>query len=74
VSIRPQLTEETAGVPDTAIRSYRDNQYLMIDSTIVRAHQRAASGKGGPKIRRWETGKPTGVSMHTTPSLLNLLV
>ena len=25
----------------------RDNQYLMIDSTIVRAHQQAASGKGG---------------------------
>ena len=31
----------------------RDNQYLMIDSTIVRAHQQAASGKGGAKIRRW---------------------
>lgn len=25
----------------------RDNQYLMIDSTIVRTHQQAASGKGG---------------------------
>lgn len=25
----------------------RDNQYLMIASTIVRAHQQAASGKGG---------------------------
>ena len=31
----------------------RDNQYLMIDSTIVRAHQQAASGKGGPRLRRW---------------------
>lgn len=31
----------------------RDNQYLMIDSTIVRTHQQAASGKGGPRIRRW---------------------
>jgi transposase len=31
----------------------RDNQYLMLDSTIVRAHQQATSGKGGPKIRRW---------------------
>lgn len=30
-----------------------DNQYLMIDSTIVRAHQQAASGKGEPRIRRW---------------------
>ena len=31
----------------------RNNQYLMLDSTIVRTHQQAASGKGGPKIRRW---------------------
>ena len=23
------------------------------DSTIVRAHQQAANGKGGPRIRRW---------------------
>ena len=30
-----------------------DNQYLMLDTTLVRAHQQAASGKGGPKIRRW---------------------
>jgi transposase len=25
----------------------RDNQYLMLDSTLVRAHQQAATGKGG---------------------------
>ena len=31
----------------------RDNKYLMLDSTFVRAHQQAAIGKGGPKIRRW---------------------
>ncbi len=36
-----------------ALTADRDNQYLMIDSTIVRAHQQAASGKGGPRIRRW---------------------
>ncbi|MCA6105524.1 transposase, partial [Bradyrhizobium australafricanum] len=36
-----------------ALTADRDNQYLMIDSTIVRAHQQATSGKGGPKIRRW---------------------
>jgi len=36
-----------------ALTADRDNRYLMIDSTIVRAHQQAASGKGGPKIRRW---------------------
>lgn len=31
----------------------RDNEYLMIDSTIVRAHQQVATGKGGPKTRLW---------------------
>ncbi len=30
-----------------------DNQYLMLDTTLVRAHQQAASGKGGPKPRLW---------------------
>ncbi len=31
----------------------RDNLYLMLDSTLVRAHQQAATGKGGPAIRLW---------------------
>ncbi len=30
-----------------------DNQYLMLDATLVRVHQQAAGGKGGPKIRLW---------------------
>jgi len=30
-----------------------DNSYLMLDSTMVRAHQQAATGKGGTKIRLW---------------------
>jgi len=30
----------------------RDSTYLMIDSTIVRAHQQAATGKGGTRVRR----------------------
>jgi putative transposase len=30
-----------------------DNEYLMLDSSLVRAHQQAATGKGGTKIRRW---------------------
>lgn len=30
-----------------------DNEYLMIDSTIVRAHQQAATGKGGRGVRLW---------------------
>ena len=31
----------------------RRNEYLMLDTSLVRAHQQAATGKGGPKIRRW---------------------
>jgi transposase len=31
----------------------RRNEYLMLDTTLVRAHQQAATGKGGTKIRRW---------------------
>jgi putative transposase len=31
----------------------RDNQYLMLDSTLVRAHQQAATGKGGGRTRLW---------------------
>ena len=30
-----------------------DNRYVMIDSTIVRAHQQAVCGKGGAKARLW---------------------
>jgi transposase len=30
-----------------------DNQYLMLDTTLVRAHQQAATGKGGTKTRLW---------------------
>ena len=30
-----------------------DNSYVMIDSTIIRAHQQAACGKGGAKTRLW---------------------
>ena len=29
----------------------RKNEYLMLDTTLVRAHQQAATGKGGTKIR-----------------------
>lgn len=36
-----------------ALSRDRDNEYLMIDSTIIRAHQQAATGKGGPETRRW---------------------
>jgi len=45
-----------AGVWDEVFASLikdRNNQYLMLDSTLVRAHQQAATGKGGAKIRLW---------------------
>ena len=29
------------------------NEYVMLDTTLVRAHQQAATGKGGPKTRLW---------------------
>lgn len=31
----------------------RKNDYLMLDSTLVKAHQQAATGKGGLAIRLW---------------------
>lgn len=31
----------------------RRNEYLMLDTTLVRAHQQAATGKGGAAIRLW---------------------
>lgn len=31
----------------------RDNKYLMLDTTLVRAHQQAATGKGGIGTRLW---------------------
>lgn len=36
-----------------ALTADRDNDYLMLDSTLVRAHQQAATGKGGAKTRLW---------------------
>ena len=30
-----------------------DNDYVMLDTTLIRAHQQAAGGKGGRAIRRW---------------------
>jgi transposase len=29
------------------------NEYLMLDTTLVRAHQQAATGKGGQRTRLW---------------------
>jgi transposase len=37
----------------TVLSADRKNQYLMLDTTLVRAHQQAATGKGGTRIRLW---------------------
>lgn len=37
----------------TVLTKDRRNEYLMLDTSLVRAHQQAASGKGGPRIRLW---------------------
>ena len=45
-----------AGVWDgifATLTSDSDNAYLMLDSTLVRAHQQAATGKGGRVTRLW---------------------
>lgn len=36
-----------------ALIEERKNEYLMLDTTLVRAHQQAATGKGGTKTRLW---------------------
>ena len=36
-----------------AITAAHDGDIQMIDSTSVRAHQQAATGKGGTKTRLW---------------------
>ena len=50
-----------AGVWERAFEALIDdpkNEYLMLDTTLVRAHQQAATGKGGAKTRLW--GAPEG--------------
>jgi putative transposase len=45
-----------AGVWESVFASLikdRNNEYLMLDSTLVRAHQQAATGKGGAATRLW---------------------
>jgi transposase len=37
----------------TVLSKDRRNEYLMLDTSLVRAHQQAATGKGGPRIRLW---------------------
>ena len=41
-----------------------DNDYVMLDTTLVRAHQQAAGGKGG--LGRWCWSVPEGNSTTST--------
>jgi len=52
-ALQSLVSRRRMGAVFDALTTDRDNQYLMIDSTIVRAHEQAATGKGGPRIRRW---------------------
>jgi len=36
-----------------SLRQDPENDYLMLDSTLVKAHQQAVTGKGGPATRLW---------------------
>ena len=42
-----------------------DNQYLMLDTTLVRAHQQAATGKGGTATRLWGAPEEDWPSFRT---------
>ena len=45
-----------AGVWERVFEALIDNpknEYLMLDTTLVRAHQQAATGKGGTATRLW---------------------
>ncbi|RJX68234.1 IS5 family transposase [Tsuneonella suprasediminis] len=62
-----------------ALTADRDNKYLMLDSTIVRAHQQAASGKGEAKdqaLGRSRGGLTTKIHMlaDTLGRLLRFIV
>lgn len=43
-----------------ALSKDRDNEYLMIDSSIVRAHQHSAGAKGGTRRRSASAGAGEG--------------
>ncbi|KRG82425.1 transposase [Stenotrophomonas daejeonensis] len=56
-SVHKRFTRWTAkGIWEQVFQSLikdRSNEYLMIDSSIVRAHAQAATGKGGRRTRLW---------------------
>ena len=56
-SVHKRFTRWAAkGIRERVLQSLiqdRSNEYLMIDSSIVRAHAQAATGKGEQRTRLW---------------------
>lgn len=55
-SIPASRAGPTKGVWERVFKALIDdpnNEYLMLDTTLVRAHQQAATGKGGTRTRLW---------------------
>ena len=44
-----------------------DLEHLLLDSTIVRAHQHAAGAKGGEITRHWAAREAVGARKSTSP-------
>jgi hypothetical protein len=45
-------------------------EWVMIDSTIIRAHQHSAGAKGGSKIRHWDVVAVALVQKFMRPAML----
>jgi transposase len=46
-----------------------DREWLILDATVVRAHQHAAGQKGGSRARRWGVRAAASAPRSTSPSL-----
>lgn len=46
-----------------------DLEWLMIDSTVVRAHQHAAGKKGGKKVNNWAVARGDSARRSTSRSM-----
>ena len=53
----------------TAVDEGPDLEYVIIDATIVRAHQHAAGGKGGPRLRPSAARAAARAPSGTSPSM-----
>lgn len=51
-----------------ALAADADLEWLMIDSTVVRAHQHAAGKKGGPRTGNWDAAREASAPRSTSRS------